>query len=91
VDGYGGYAALARRGDVMLAFCWAHVRRRFHELAKAGASPVAADVLARIAQLYAIEARLRGRSPEERRAVRQEQSRPTSTACRGCSKPSWLR
>ncbi len=34
VDGYGGYAALARRrGDVTLAFCWAHVRRKFYELA----------------------------------------------------------
>lgn len=75
VDGYGGYAALARRGDVRLAFCWAHVRRRFFELAKGGASPVADDVLARIAQLYAIEAGLRGQSPPERKAVRQEQSR----------------
>jgi len=74
VDGYGGYAALARRGDVALAFCWAHVRRHFFELAKA--SPIAVDVLARIACLYAIEADVRGRSPEHRRAARQERSRP---------------
>ena len=32
-DGYGGYRALAERGDVELAFCWSHVRRRFYELA----------------------------------------------------------
>ena len=76
VDGYGGYAALARRGDVALAFCWSHVRRRFYELAKAGASPVAADVLARIARLYAIEQEVRGRTPDERRAARDEHSRP---------------
>lgn len=75
VDGYGGYAALARRGEVTLAFCWAHVRRRFYELAKAGASPVATDVLARIARLYALELDLRGRSPDERRTKRQQQSR----------------
>lgn len=75
VDGYGGYAALARRGGVTLAFCWAHVRRRFYELAKAGASPVATDVLARIARLYAVEAELRGRSSDERRNERQERSR----------------
>lgn len=75
VDGYGGYAALARRGEVALAFCWAHVRRRFYELAKAGASPVATDVLTRIARLYAVEAELRGRSPDERRTRRQERSR----------------
>src|SRR6266545_2709658 len=29
VDGYGAYADLAQRGDVMLAFCWSHVRRQF--------------------------------------------------------------
>ncbi len=76
VDGYGGYAALARRGDVALAFCWAHVRRRFYELAKAGASPVATEALGRIAEMYAVEANVRGRSPDERRAARQEHSRP---------------
>lgn len=75
VDGYGGYAALARRGEVTLAFCWAHVRRRFYELAKAGSSPVATDVLTCIARLYAVEAELRGRSPDERRTGRQEHSR----------------
>jgi transposase len=74
VDGYGGYAALARRGDVQLAFCWAHVRRPFYELADT--SPVAAEALARIATLYAVDAEVRGQSPEQRRAARQEKSRP---------------
>jgi len=82
VDGYGGYAALARQGDVRLAFCWAHVRRRFYELAKAGASPVATDVLARIAQLYAVEQEVRGRSPDERCAERQAQSQPVVSELR---------
>ena len=76
VDGYGGYGALARRGEVALAFCWAHVRRRFYELAAAGASPVASDVLARIARLYALETDVRDQSPDQRRAARQEHSRP---------------
>lgn len=76
VDGYGGYAALARRGDVQLAFCWAHVRRRFFELAAAGSSPVATEVLGHIARLYAIDAEVRGRSPDDRRTARQEHSRP---------------
>ena len=52
VDGCGGYAAIARRGEVTLAFCWAHVGRRFYELAAAGNSPVATEILTRIAQLY---------------------------------------
>jgi transposase len=75
VDGYGGYAALARpRNDVRLAFCWAHVRRKFYELADK--SPVAAEILRRIALLYAIENDVRGLSADERRLVRNERSRP---------------
>jgi transposase len=75
VDGYGGYRVLAEHGDIELAFCWAHVRRRFYELAAAGPAPIASEALERIAGLYAVENDIRGRSAEERRAVRQERSR----------------
>jgi hypothetical protein len=75
VDGYAGYRALAEMGDVDLAFCWSHVRRRFYELAAAGPAPIAAETLERIAALYAIEKDIRGRSVDERRATRQEKSR----------------
>lgn len=85
-DGYEGYRALAKRGDVQLAFCWAHVRRRFVELARAGPAPIASDALERIAALYRIETEIRGRSPEERRAVRQARSRPVVDALE-----PWLR
>lgn len=74
VDGYGGYAALARRRQqVVLAFCWAHVRRKFYELAPT--SPVATDVLRRITLLYVIEDEVRGSPAEQRRSVRVERSR----------------
>jgi transposase len=74
VDGYGGYAALAkRRQQISLAFCWAHVRRKFYELADT--SPVATEVLRCIAQLYAIEDEVRGSPAEQRRQVRGERSR----------------
>lgn len=74
VDGYGGYSALAkRRQGLHLAFCWAHVRRKFFELADT--SPVATEVLRHIAQLYAIEADIRGASAEQRRQTRTEHSR----------------
>jgi hypothetical protein len=74
VDGYGAYAALARRRQqVKLAFCWAHVRRKFYELAKD--SPVATEVLRRIATLYAIEEEIRGSSADRRRVARAERSR----------------
>ena len=74
VDGYGGYAALAkRRQQIQLTFCWAHVRRKFYELADN--SPVATEVLRRIAGLYVIEDEVRGTSAEQRRQVRAERSR----------------
>jgi transposase len=76
VDGYAGYRVLAKRNDVQLAFCWSHVRRRFYELAAAGPAPIATEALERIAKLYAIEKDIRGRNADERRAVRQERSRP---------------
>jgi transposase len=83
VDGYEAYKAMAKRGgDVQLAFCWSHVRREFYDLA----GPIAAETLARIAVLYRIEAEIRGRSAEERRAARQERSRPVI----GALEP-WLR
>ena len=75
VDGYGGYKVMAERGEVRLAFCWSHVRRRFYELASAGPAPIASEALIRIADLYRIESEIRGRSAAERRTIRQERSR----------------
>lgn len=79
VDGYAGFKRLAGdRADasVTLAFCWAHLRRPFYEFYVSTESPLAAHVLARIQQLYAIEAEIRGQPGEYRKQVRQERSRP---------------
>jgi len=79
VDGYAGFKRLAGdRGDgsVRLAFCWAHMRREFFQFHASTKSPLAAEVLARVAALYAIEAEIRGHPAELRRRVRQERSRP---------------
>jgi transposase len=76
VDGYAGYRKLAERGDVKLAFCWAHMRRNFYELATPGPAPIASEALKHIAEFYAIEKDIRGRSAEERRIIRQQNSRP---------------
>src|ERR1700724_1634666 len=86
VDGYAGYRKLARRNDVRLAFCWSHVRRGFYELATPGPSPTASEALQLIAELYAIEKDIRGRSADERRLVRQQKSRPLIDALE-----PWLR
>jgi len=80
VDGYGAYKVLADRGEVRLAFCWSHVRRRFYELAQAGPAPIASEALVRIAALYKVEGEIRGRSPEQRQAVRRARSRPVTNA-----------
>ena len=79
VDGYAAYKALTdtRRGGgpLTLAFCWAHLRRRFYDIAKGGNAPIAEEALMRIGKLYEIEADIRGRSAEERRAERQARSK----------------
>jgi transposase len=76
VDGYAGYGALAATGEVQLAFCWAHWRRKFYEIAQAGNAPIATEALARIAAIYAIEAEIRGQKAETRHSVRQQRSTP---------------
>jgi transposase len=59
----------------VLAACWAHTRRKFFDVHEATGSPIAAEALRRIAELYAIEKSIRGRTAEERRSVRNTKSR----------------
>ena len=75
-DGFAGFNRLYETGTIVEAACWAHVRRKFFDLHQGHASPVAKEALERIAQLYGIEKEIRGRSPAERREVRQARSRP---------------
>jgi transposase len=78
-DGYAAYKAIAGKtgGEaITLAFCWAHLRREFYDIAKDGHAPVASEALERIAKLYLIEKTIRGQPAEARRAVRQERSKP---------------
>ncbi len=85
VDGYAGYRALAEAGQVDLAFCWSHVRRQFYEIAARGPAPIAGEALTRIADLYAVEAEIKGQSADARRAVRQQKSKPLIDAMK-----TWL-
>jgi transposase len=88
-DGYAAYKQMAdperEGGAATLAFCWAHLRRRFYDIAKGGRAPIADEALKRIAALYAIEADIRGRGAEKRRAVRQAESKPRVEALK-----AWL-
>src|ERR1700676_181054 len=65
-DGYVAYKSIAnatRDEAITLAFCWAHVRRRFYDIAQGGPAPIASEALERIAALYAIEKTIRGPAP----------------------------
>src|SRR5215469_15816590 len=75
-DGFAGFNRLYETGRIREAACWAHARRKFFELHQGHGSPLAKEALERIAQLYAIEKEIRGRSPAERKEVRQARSRP---------------
>ncbi len=78
VDGWGAYNRLAdaRRADgaLTLAACWAHLRRKFYELHVSGVSAVAGETVERMAELWAVEERVRGQDPQARRTARQEKS-----------------
>jgi transposase len=79
VDAFQGFDRLAgarKAGDVVLAHCWAHTRRKFHDVHQATSSPIAAEALQSIAALYVVEAEIRGRSADQRRLMRAAKSRP---------------
>lgn len=84
-DGYGAYKKLvgskSAQTSITLAFCWSHVRRGFYDLAKTKA-PIATETLKRIAALYEIEERVRGKSIADRQALRQVESKPLVTELR---------
>jgi len=84
------YLAGRQPGPILEAACWAHARRPFFALADIEASarrraegkapapisPLALEAVRRIDRLFEIERGINRRSAEERRAVRQELSRP---------------
>ncbi|WIW50651.1 IS66 family transposase (plasmid) [Bradyrhizobium sp. 62B] len=100
-DAYSGFNALFDPGRKALpatpAFCWAHGRRAFFELADiaqnarrgrsaTAISPVALEAVRRIDQLFEIERDIYGLSAEERLQIRRERSAPLLTDLE-----TWLR
>jgi hypothetical protein len=75
-DVYAGFNAIYDSGRVVEAACWAHARRKFYDLHVARPSPLTAEALRRIGELYAIEETIRGKPPDERLAIRQAPARP---------------
>ncbi len=81
-DAYAGFNSLYRpdplTGDARLVevACWAHARRKIFDEHHANKSPAAKEMLERIRELFDIEDDIRGRSPQERLAIRARRSVP---------------
>jgi len=75
-DAYSGFHHLYGDGNIYEVACWAHTRRKFHDIHVAHASPTTTEALARIGALYGIEEQIRGKPAELRCSVRQTRSRP---------------
>lgn len=76
-DGYAGFGGLYEGGRVVEAACWAHVRRKFHDIhAAGGTSPLAREALNRIGKLYAIEERINGKPSDQRLRIRRAEALP---------------
>ncbi|WP_447887378.1 IS21 family transposase [Serratia fonticola] len=71
-----GYDQLYKSGRVTEAGCMAHARRKFYDVHVRTPTAETTEALRRFAELYAIEAEIRGSPAEERLAVRQERSLP---------------
>jgi transposase len=93
-DAYSGYKPLTDQarpgGPVVPAFCWAHARRGFYELADiesaarkrakgktdAVIAPLAVEAVKRIDAIFAIERDINGMTAQQRLAVRQDKVAP---------------
>lgn len=79
-DAYGGYDRLfsaEREGGVLIeAACWAHARRKIHDVYISTHTATAEEALKRIGELYAIEEEIRGRPEAERLVTRQSRTKP---------------
>jgi transposase len=75
-DAYAGFHHLYGNGAIYEVACWAHARRKFHDIHAIHASHTTTEALARIGALYRIEEEVRGKPAELRREVRQTRVRP---------------
>ncbi|WP_330620984.1 IS66 family transposase [Anaerobutyricum hallii] len=81
-DGYQVYHKLAKeKGDLTVAGCWAHARRRYEEAvkalpAKSRKSSLAWQALEQINMIYHVDNTLKELTPEERKKRRQDSVKP---------------
>ena len=84
-DAYAGFNHLYEGGRIYEVACWAHARRKFHEIHLAHPSPITTEAIQRIAALYAIEAEIRGSTADVRKTARQDRAKPLLDSMR-----TWL-
>ena len=75
-DDYSGYDALYRKGGIVEAGCWSHVRRHFYDIDQSAPSPIAQNALLRIRKLYEIEAEIKDAPPERKAQSRRQRAGP---------------
>ncbi|EBB7773237.1 IS66 family transposase [Salmonella enterica subsp. enterica serovar Tennessee] len=85
-DAYAGFNELYRDGRITEAACWAHARRKIHDVHVRTPSALTEEALKRIGELYAVEAEIRGMLAEQRLAERQRKTKPLLSTLE-----SWLR
>jgi len=75
-DAYAGLHHIYGDGTIYEVSCWAHARRKLHDIHVIHTSPTTTEALARIGALYGIEEEIRGKPAELRRSVRQARAKP---------------
>lgn len=75
-DAYADFHHLYGNSAVYEVACWAHARRKFHEIHAIHASPTTTEALACIGALYTIKEEIRGKPADLRLSVRQTRARP---------------
>ena len=75
-DGYAGFNGLFGEGKAGEQAYIVHVRRKFLDEAERTGAPIAQQAIKQIAQLYVVEKEARGKSPEQRAALRLAKARP---------------
>ncbi len=75
-DAYAGFGHLYGTGNIHEAACFAHARRKFHDIHEVQPSPITTEALDRIGALYGIEREIRGQTAERRQEIRQARARP---------------
>ena len=74
------FSAEREGGPLTEAACWAHARRKIHDVYISTQTTTAEEALKRIGELYAVEEAIRGLPATERLAARQSQSKPLLTS-----------